>query len=196
MNQQQFDAFLLRAKDAWERMEIYRQAYASDADNFEKKSDRLKWATIGIGFLTGVCSIPVFLEIAGTEYLIAIFGVVTGSLTLVDKHFRWNELSTETWKNQKALDGLQRDLYNFCVDAGHSSLTDDPSLFIQQILDKAEKFTSIRISNTEHWGKRAKEVLKSHRISQITYTSAANQPEEIEEYPTEDAVGITAVIRG
>ncbi len=196
MNQQQFDAFLLRAKDAWERMEIYRQAYACDADKYEKKSERLKWATIGIGFLTGVFSIPVFLNIPGSEYLIAVFGVMTGSMTLVDKHFRWDELSTLTWKNQKALDGLQRDLYNFCVDAGHSSLIGDPNLFIQQVIDKSEKFTSLRIANSELWAKKAKEVLQSHRISQIEFVPAIEMNEEVEEYPMEDAVDITAVSRG
>ena len=67
---------------------------------------------------------------------------------------------------------------------------------IQQIIEKSDKYTSLRISHSEQWAKKAKAVLSSHRISQIAYMGAANQAVETEEYPTEDAVGITAVTRG
>ena len=196
MNQQQFDAFLIRSQDSWERMETYRQAYVAEADTLAKKSNKLKWSTIAVGFLTGVCSIPVLLEIPATEYVVAMFGVLTGSLTLIDKHFRWEELSSQAWTNQKALDALQRDLYNFTVDVGHSIANDDPSLFIQQINEKAEKYTTLRVNKMEQWSNRAKEAMQSHGISSVQLIDTDDHQDEPEEFLTDDAVGIVAVTRG
>ncbi|EKE76141.1 hypothetical protein [Gallaecimonas xiamenensis] len=196
MNQHQFNALVMRAKDAWEHMETFRLAYVANADQLARQADKLKWATISVGFLTGVCSVPIFLQVSATEYLVAVFGVVTGSLTLVDKHFRWEELSAQAWMNQKALDGLQRDLYNFVIDLGHAKAPKDPGLFIQQINEKAEKYTGLRIMNIGQWSAKAKEAVRLHGISKLTFTQGLDSKPDPDEFPTEDAEGIVEVTRG
>ena len=196
MNQQQFEAFLTRSKDLWELMETYRLAYVANSEASNKRAETLKWLTLVSGLVTGLCSIPLFLNVQTTEYVVAIFGTFTGSLTVADKYFRWEEHSTETWQRHKSLENLQRDLYHFTLDINDSTRPESISLYIQQLSDKSSDETSLRINNIGEWKNRANVALHSHGINGIKFKAAPDETDDIEEFITEDVEGIVEVARG
>jgi len=63
-------------------METYRLAYVTSSETLNRRAENLKWVTLISGFVTGLCSIPLFLNIPVTAYIIEILGTLTGLLTL------------------------------------------------------------------------------------------------------------------
>jgi hypothetical protein len=195
MNQQQFDAFVTRSKDLWESMEAYRLAYVEESELSNRKAQHLRWFTLIAGFVTALGSIPLFLDIQTLKYASAVFGAITGSLTLADKHFRWEESSTEKWKKHKSLEALQKELYHYCLDLSELTKGKDASLHIQQISNKSSDATRLRIEDLDEWKNKARLALESHGFNSISFVHEDHDATE-EEFITDEVQGIEAVSRG
>jgi hypothetical protein len=196
MNQHQFDAFMIRSRDLWVTMETYRLAYLHDSEKSNKYAENLKWLTLGSGVLTGLSSVPVFLNLGMSEYIVAFLGALTGALSLAEKLFGWEQRSTTTWERHKSLENLQKDLFHYALDISSSTEAEGAGLFIQQISVKSEEETSLRITDLEVWKKRANAALLKHRINQISFDGTPVDAAEPEEFIVEDTADIVAVARG
>ena len=121
MDETLFNAFLSRAKDSWKRMERYRLAYTASSIATSRKAEILKWLTLSIGVVTGISALTILVGESGSRILTGVAGVITGTLSLSDKLFRWEESSNKTWEKSKVLEDLQSELYQFAVDVSVSS---------------------------------------------------------------------------
>ena len=195
MDENLFNAFLSRAKDIWKRMEKYRIAYTVSSKSATRKADVLKWLTLLSGVFTGISSLNILAGESGSTILTGVAGVITGTLSLSDKLFRWEESSNRTWERSKALENLQSELYQFTLDASVSDSVEDPGFFLQKMNEKVNQETSLKVKILDKYELRSNETLEAHGISSVTFTDRPVPVEPDDEGPIEDAEGIVIVGR-
>jgi hypothetical protein len=196
MDEKLFNAFLSRAKDLWKRMERYRLAYTVSSTSASRKADVLKWLTLFSGIITGISSLTILIGESGSTILTGVAGVITGTLSLSDKLFRWEESSNITWEKSKALENLQSELYQFTVDVSVSDPSEEPGFFLQRMNEKINQETSLKVKMLDKYELHSKEALEAHGISSVTFASRPEFVEPEDEGLPDDAEGIAIVGRG
>ncbi|GHB94322.1 hypothetical protein [Cerasicoccus arenae] len=195
MNEQQFNAFLIRSKDLLRRIETYRLAYGERSEVQNKNAVKLKVVTLIAGIITAVSSIGT-LTVELSTLLTGVSGGITGILAMADNLFRWEESSNDNWRRSKKLEDLQYELYQYCLEASLGSTVEQGSLLISRVNERFSQETTLMIDNRALYESRAETFIENHGINSVCY-----QPDQVDasfddERISEEATGITEVVRG
>ncbi|VUD41968.1 hypothetical protein TDB9533_00597 [Thalassocella blandensis] len=186
MDENQFNAIKIRAKDSWETAEKYRIAYLDISNINSKFSSALKWLTLAAGVITGLSTLPQFFGQEASNNLTAISGMITGLLTLSEKLFQWEQKSNEYWANSKSLESLQSEIYQFLVAVLGGDSSTDISFKMQRFHEKVKDTTQLRLKDENKYSDLAKTAIQQHKIATIQYHTI--ETEEIEEIETIDSL--------